>query len=272
MKTFVRFLILSSICFFQSCAQDRALRLVILPDTQSYLESCPEIMEAQFNWLADQEADVDYVLHVGDITQDNTHAEWALAATYFDLIHDRIPYAISLGNHDFGSAPGKYADVRDSQLANKYFPINNRFHFVTGVSASTFLSSSQPYTMVRGIGYNPDFIRGFEVNVIEGHQTLVHKNSFRFELFNIYYDISAIMPLEEFSTFPVRAYLSANFDHGYVIDKNKLPQNNALTNAYLYGYGLGLDLFTFYDQVFRFEYSINSQGKGNFFINVRAPL
>ena len=123
MKTFVQLLILFSVCFFQSCAADRALRLVILPDTQSYLESCPEIMEAQFKWLAEQEADVDYVLHVGDITQDNTHAEWALAATYFDLIHDRIPYAISLGNHDFGSAPGKYADVRDSQLANKYFPL-----------------------------------------------------------------------------------------------------------------------------------------------------
>lgn len=199
----------------------------------------------------------------------------------YNFKHDRrnsVAYAtdgelLNIGLSQYGLfSNDDVSETEISLLANKYFPINNRFHFVTGVSASTFLSSSQPYTMVRGIGYNPDFIRGFEVNVIEGHQTLVHKNSFRFELFNIYYDISAIMPLEEFSTFPVRAYLSANFDHGYVIDKNKLPQNNALTNAYLYGYGLGLDLFTFYDQVFRFEYSINSQGKGNFFINVRAPL
>lgn len=118
------FLVLSCIFFFQAYSQDQTLRLVILPDTQSYLESCPEIMEAQFSWLAEQGPDIDYVLHVGDITQDNTHAEWALASVYFDLIHDKIPYAFSLGNHDFGSAPGKYADVRDSGLANKYFPLD----------------------------------------------------------------------------------------------------------------------------------------------------
>jgi outer membrane protein assembly factor BamA len=166
-------------------------------------------------------------------------------------------------------------DVNETEitlLANKYFPVNNKIHFVTGISASSYLSPSQPYTMVRGIGYNPDFIRGFEVNVIEGQQIVVHKNSLRYELFNINYDISAFMPIEEFSHFPIRAYLSANFDHGHVNDRNRLPENSKLTNSYLYGYGLGLDLVTFYDQVFRFEYSINSQGTGNFFINVKAPL
>src|SRR5690606_37182915 len=166
-------------------------------------------------------------------------------------------------------------DVNETEvfiLANKYFPLKNKFHFVSGLSASSYLSASQPYTLVRGIGYNPNFIRGYEVNVIEGQQAVVHKNSFRYELLNIAYDISPMMPIEEFSHFPIRAYLSANFDHGYVNDRNRIPENAQLTNTYLYGYGLGLDLVTFYDQVFRFEYSINNLGQGNFFINVRAPL
>jgi predicted phosphodiesterase len=123
MRILISFVLIFSSFFFQSRAQDRIMRLVILPDTQSYLESCPEIMESQFKWLAEQASDIDYVLHVGDITQDNTHAEWVLASIYFDLINDKIPYAFSLGNHDFGSSPGKFADVRDSQLANKYFPL-----------------------------------------------------------------------------------------------------------------------------------------------------
>lgn len=104
--------------------QNRPLRLVVLPDTQSYLESCPEIMKSQFKWISDNASSIDYVLHVGDITQSNTPVEWALASEYFDLIHGKIPYAISLGNHDFGSAPGKYADNRDSRWVNKYFPIS----------------------------------------------------------------------------------------------------------------------------------------------------
>lgn len=201
--------------------------------------------------------------------------------TEYSYKHDRrnnVAYAtdgelLNVGITRYGLfAHDDVNETEMSLLANKYFPLDQKFHFVTGLSASSYLSPSQPYTLVRGIGYNPNFIRGFEVNVIEGQQAVVHKSSFRYELLNIAYDISAVMPIEEFSHFPIRAYLSANFDHGYVNDRNRLPENAQLTNTYLYGYGLGLDLVTFYDQVFRFEYSVNSLGTGNFFINVRAPL
>jgi hypothetical protein len=122
MRSLILSIFLFLILFSTAFGQGRALRLVVLPDTQSYLESCPEIMGSQFTWISNQGASVDYVLHVGDITQSNTPAEWALSAKYFDLINGKIPYAFSLGNHDFGSGPDKYADVRDSHLANKYFP------------------------------------------------------------------------------------------------------------------------------------------------------
>ncbi|MBD8487630.1 BamA/TamA family outer membrane protein [Echinicola sp. CAU 1574] len=166
-------------------------------------------------------------------------------------------------------------DVNETELsltANRYFKFSETTHFVTGLSASTYLGPTQPYTLVRGIGYAPDFIRGYEINVIEGQQTLINKNSFRYKFLDVAYDISNLIPIEEFSIFPIRAYLSANFDHGYVNDRNHIPENAALTNTYLYGYGLGIDLVTFYDQVFRFEYSINSQNVGSFFINFKAPL
>lgn len=199
----------------------------------------------------------------------------------YNYKHDRrdnVAYAtdgelLNIGLNRYGLFTND--DVNETEiylLANKYFPLNQNFHFVTGISASAYLSPLQPYTLIRGIGYSPDFIRGFEVNVIEGQQTIVHKNSLRYQLLNIVFDISEIMPLEEFSLFPLRVYLSANFDQGHVNDRNNLPENARLTNSYLYGYGLGLDLVTFYDQVFRFEYSVNSMGTGNFFINVRAPL
>ncbi|WP_394340954.1 BamA/TamA family outer membrane protein [Pleomorphovibrio marinus] len=166
-------------------------------------------------------------------------------------------------------------DIHETEfevIASKYTPLGKKFHFVSGLSANLFFSPLQPYTLVRGVGYKPDFIRGYEVNVIEGQQVLVHKNSLRYELLNVAFDISAIMPIEEFSVFPIRAYLSGNFDHGYVNDRNRIPENLMLTNKYLFGYGLGLDLVALYDTVFRFEYSLNNQGIGNFFINVRAPL
>lgn len=163
-------------------------------------------------------------------------------------------------------------EVEVNVVANKYFKINEKFHFNTGLTANWFLSVEQPYSLVRGIGYNPNFIRGYELNVIEGQQLYVHKNSLRWKFVDWAIDISDYMPLEQFSTIPIRLYLSANFDHGYVKDRNYIPENARLTNQYLYGYGAGIDLVGFYDAVFRFEYSINDQREGTFFFNFRAPF
>lgn len=163
-------------------------------------------------------------------------------------------------------------ELEFSFMASKYTKLGNKFHFATGISASAFFSDNQPYTLVRGIGYKPDFIRGYELNVIEGQQLIAHKNSLRYELLDIAYDISDIMPIDEFSVFPIKLYLSGNFDHGYVRDANRLPLNAALTNKYLLGYGLGLDLIGMYDAVFRFEYSVKNMGTGSFFVNVKAPI
>lgn len=166
-------------------------------------------------------------------------------------------------------------DIKDWEFtmnANKYTKINDKFHFVSGLSFNAFLGQRQPFTLVRGIGYNPYFIRGYELNVVEGQQTVVHKNSLRFKILDLGYNIGDYVPLEEFAYFPIKLYLSGNFDHGYVNDRNNIPENLRLTNQYLFGYGLGLDLVTLYDMVFRFEYSINSQNEGAFFLNIRAPF
>lgn len=163
-------------------------------------------------------------------------------------------------------------EVEVNLTANKYFKISDKFHLNTGLTADWFLSASQPYTLVRGIGYNPNFVRGYELNVIEGQQLYVHKNSFRWKMVDWEIDISNLVPLEQFSTIPIRLYLSANFDHGFVKDRNNIPENSRLANKYLLGYGTGIDLIGFYDSVLRFEYSLNNSGEGNFFFNFSAPF
>lgn len=192
---------------------------------------------------------------------------------------DNVAYAtegqvLNLGINRYGLFTND--DVNETEIAmvaNKYTRLgSSKFHLVTGISGTTYLSPRQPYILVRGIGYRPHFIRGYELNVIEGQQTIVHKNSLRYELLNMKLDLSRYSPMEAISYFPVRMYLSANFDQGYVRDRNYLPENARLTNQHLFGYGLGLDLVTFYDNVFRFEYSINDQRMANFFINFTAPL
>lgn len=163
-------------------------------------------------------------------------------------------------------------EVEVNLTANKYFKLSDKFHFNTGLTANWFLSQSQPYTLVRGIGYSPNFVRGYELNVVEGQQLYVHKNSFRWKFADWNVDISNMIKLEQFNTIPFRLYLSANFDHGYVKDRNNIPENSRLANKYLMGYGAGVDLVGFYDAVLRFEYSLNNSNEGNFFFNFSAPF
>lgn len=113
-----------SLWVFISCRSHKAL-FVVLPDTQTYLEAYPEVLESQFNWISDNHNKIDALIHVGDLTQDNHPVEWMLLSRYFsDIEETALPYTFSLGNHDMGSKPGQFADQHNTSLANRFFPVS----------------------------------------------------------------------------------------------------------------------------------------------------
>jgi len=102
---------------------------VIIPDTQAYLgkgtKSQPDsqdpltnpIFEAHVDWIVrnlDKQSIV-FVSHVGDIVDKNEQQQWQLARQCMNRIHGKVPYGISVGNHDM-TAQG------DSRLFQEYFP------------------------------------------------------------------------------------------------------------------------------------------------------
>jgi hypothetical protein len=76
--------------------------LVVLPDTQGYADRFPDIFTAQTRWIADHAAAlrIQYVLHVGDVTEWNGDVEWQRARRAFDELGD-VPLAVVPGNHDY---------------------------------------------------------------------------------------------------------------------------------------------------------------------------
>jgi len=108
------------IIFNCSCKQDHSFRIVLLPDTQHYSESYPEIFYAQTDWIAANSDSIAFVLHQGDITNHNTPKEWDVAAGAMNRLEGKVPYVISLGNHDIGT--NGTADVRNTENFNKWFP------------------------------------------------------------------------------------------------------------------------------------------------------
>jgi len=95
---------------------------VLLPDTQTYAEKYPEILQSQIDYLVREKEQIDMVLQQGDLTQNNNDKEWQLVKDAFTKLDGQLPYAIVPGNHDMGSVPGKFADVRNTTLYNQYFP------------------------------------------------------------------------------------------------------------------------------------------------------
>lgn len=109
--------------------------LVVLPDTQKYTRFNPEIFQAQTRWIAEnvEKEKIAFVMHVGDIVDKNTRAEWERARAAMSVLDDVVPYQIVPGNHDMGSAGfDTSADKRDTSLYNEYFPdskFRTKLHF-----------------------------------------------------------------------------------------------------------------------------------------------
>jgi hypothetical protein len=95
--------------------------MAVLPDTQHYSEKYPETYLAQTRWIVEnrQARNITCVLHLGDITNRNTVAEWKNAAKAMKQLDGHVPYFFCPGNHDY-SAGGVCKD-RTTRL-NDHFP------------------------------------------------------------------------------------------------------------------------------------------------------
>ena len=95
---------------------------VVLPDTQKYAESYPEIFTSQVNWIKDnkESLDIRFVLHEGDVVENPLSAtEWERAKSNMDILDLVVPYVLAVGNHDMPNGSG-----RDTSNFNAYFPLS----------------------------------------------------------------------------------------------------------------------------------------------------
>jgi len=98
--------------------------VVLLPDTQYYTEevdspSNPYYHQAQ--WIVDHgdEYNIKFVIHLGDITQDNDPVEWNIADSAHAILDGAgIPYSMVPGNHDYPRSGGF---KRDTSNYNDHF-------------------------------------------------------------------------------------------------------------------------------------------------------
>jgi len=148
-----------------------------------------------------------------------------------------------------------------------YQPLGKKFYGSVGFRGRVSTPGRQPYPNYRALGYGFDNLRGYEYNVVDGQHFVLGKLTFRRELFSIKYNVPNLLGLEQFQTVPVAAYLTTYADAGYVHSPFNGSETNLLNNRLLYGGGVGIDIVTFYNLVFRINYSINRQGNKGLFLH-----
>jgi len=93
--------------------------LAVVPDAQSMTCCAPSKFVNQMSWIRNNVGalNIKFVSQVGDITYNNSSAEWTAARNAVYQLDGAVPYALAPGNHD---SPGDYANFNNSFPYSKY--------------------------------------------------------------------------------------------------------------------------------------------------------
>ncbi len=170
-----------------------------------------------------------------------------------------------LGLGLFGDLKAAYADL----TLRQYLPVAKRAGFELVFRNRVALQRGhQPYYNSRALGYEEDYLRGYEYYLIDGLDWAFAKCSYRLSLLDRLHQWGRFMPLKSLRQMPLRVYLSFHAELGYVNNPYH-AEGNSLANSWLPAYGLGLDIVSYYDKLVQLELSRNKLGEIGFFLHWR---
>jgi outer membrane protein assembly factor BamA len=154
----------------------------------------------------------------------------------------------------------------------KYWELNPRVYFATGLNGK-ISAGTQPYFILRGIGYDRDIVRSYEYYLVDAQHFVILKNNIKFALIPTKVKDISFIRNEKFGKIFYALYLNVFVDGGYgVYNQDFGWETNDLQNSLLLGYGTGLDFVTYYDVVVRLEFSVNFRNETGVFLHFIAPI
>lgn len=187
---------------------------------------------------------------------------YPLNGHYFEVILGKIGLDI------FETSP----DVFYGKLtADWYKHIKGRWYWASNVTTKMSPNDDVPYLFNQGLGYNNDYVRTYELYVVDAMNFALMKNNLKFAILN---PVTRYLPLiknERFGKIHFAMYANLFFDCAYSWNMKHNP-TSFLDNKFIFGAGVGLDFVTYYDKVLRVEYGINDMGETGLFIHFVAPI
>jgi outer membrane protein assembly factor BamA len=118
----------------------------------------------------------------------------------------------------------------------------------------------------RLLGYGYAQMRGLEYNVIDGSAAGIIKTTFHQRLLSVVLHNPTSKKVHD--RIPIRVFLKAYADIGYAHNRFSRP-SNSLNNTLLRSWGVGIDIVSIYDFVFKIHFSVNQLGTDGVYLHSR---
>lgn len=191
-----------------------------------------------------------------------------------------LNYGVGYAKTDYNAYPtkgiiaGGYISKRGFDEVTGLWQIGGRLLYAFPLSSSSFVhlegaatvkltNDKNFYFNQRLFGYGDFQVRGLEYYVIDGTAGLLGKATIHKQLFK--YIFKNPFKSKTHDLIPFRFFLKAFGDVGYAY--NKYPGNSLLNNRLIYTGGVGLDIVSIYDFVFKIEFSFNQLGSQGLYLH-----
>ena len=144
----------------------------------------------------------------------------------------------------------------------KFYKHKHNFFSIVQSSAIVKLPFEQAFINRRAIGFGNLNLRGLEVYIIDGVASGVAKYTLNKKVTE--FKIPLFFKIKSLPYIPIKIFAKTYTDVGYSYLSKKYE--SMLNNKFLYTGGFGIDIITFYDIVFKVEYSFNQLGEKGLFL------
>ena len=129
------------------------------------------------------------------------------------------------------------------------------------------LPFDEAYINQQALGYGETYLRGQEYYVVDGVAYGLARSTLKKKLFVVSFPF-AFKSIAQRIPFAVFAKTYVDMGYSYIPQK----YDTYFNNRFLYTYGVGVDILTFYDLNLRLEYSIDQLNEKGLFLHIQRGL
>ncbi len=169
---------------------------------------------------------------------------------------------------------GAFGDINNLSVSpyfEYYYPISNRISAgIQGKGMYNVIRNKQPFWNYNALGYGQNYLRGYELYVINGMDFLYGKGCLRGRIFSAQFNWNRKMPAA-FREMPIQVYGTMNYDVGYVNDPFYY-NGNPLVNRTISGWGPGLAVILYHTFAVHIEYNFNDRGENGMYLHTKTSF